>query len=73
LVGFEALDADLLEAGEEFAVTADVGDRVLAFGGLVFFEVCADGFVLTLRVHASRGSGGRVGRLGRRSRGVRSG
>jgi hypothetical protein len=45
LVGLEALDADLLEAGEEFADAVVVGDPVLVFGGLVFFEVFADGFV----------------------------
>ena len=41
----EALDADLLEAGDEFADAAVVVDPVLVLGGLVFFEVVADGFV----------------------------
>jgi hypothetical protein len=45
LVGLEALDADLFEAGEEFAESAVVVDPALGFLGLVFVEVAADGFV----------------------------
>jgi len=45
LVGVEALDADLLEAGEEFADAAVVVDPALGFSGLVFGEVAADGLV----------------------------
>jgi hypothetical protein len=45
LVGFETLDAECFEAGEEFAYAAVVVDPVLVLGGLFFAEVAADGFV----------------------------
>ena len=45
MVGFEAFDADLLEAGEEFADAAVVVDPALGVVGLVCGEVSADGFV----------------------------
>ena len=60
------MDADLFEAGEEFADPAVVGDPVLALGGLVFFEVSADGFVFDFAgpVPVGAVAAGRVGLAG---------
>jgi hypothetical protein len=45
LFGLEAFGPDRFEAGDELAQATVVVDPALVFGGLLFAEVAADGFV----------------------------